>query len=157
MFLSRASWGSHQRCWHRRAKGNAFEKSHPPPIKKNTTKHQKAPPTTTKPHLLHFSFMRARNTTKLRGRQGTAAVSFHAQIKPLLGSCSPTVSALLAGGTPGNIQPSREPAPAPQETFTQWCGWQGFSPQLCPDLSEPRAVSRPVKSLLPRGCSELPP
>lgn len=98
VFLSRASWGSHQRCWHRRAEGNAFEKSHPPPIKKNTTKHQKAPPTTTKPHLLHFSFMRARNTTKLRGRQATAAVCFHAQIKPLLRACSPTVSALLAGG-----------------------------------------------------------
>lgn len=68
------------------------------PLKKNTTKHQKAPPTTTKPHLLHFSFMRARNTTKLRGRQATAAVCFHAQIKPLLRACSPTVSALLAGG-----------------------------------------------------------
>lgn len=135
-------------------KGSAFEKSHPPSMKKNKKENtteknhqqQQKPPTPT------FSFMRARNTTKLRGRRqllsafvprSTRSHEPAARPAPLLSQ--PSWLGLGAGGTPWAHPPwQRGALGSPKEIFARQCGSQGFTlpgcvqtcpnPDLCLDL-----------------------
>lgn len=79
------------------------------PLKKNITKHQKSTTNNYKTPPPTFSFMRARNATKLRGRQATAALlscpDQAIAVQPH--SCQP--SWLGAGDTP-RVHPTQQRA-----------------------------------------------
>lgn len=119
---------------------------------KSTGNNYKTPPPT-------FSFVRARNTSKLRGRQVTAALSFDAHIK--LRTCSPTRVSPPGWGW-GQVGPRGTSMPAESRFQLP----RRDSPTGVAGRASLQAVSRPVqaqscvqtmKSLMPGGCSELPP